>query len=361
MKNKTNIIIGILILLSGLLTFRLYNSLVKNPASTFALNKEIKNIEAENISLDNKITENKDILSQKKIEEESLTKELNNFDLIGQKEKLDELTKNIKDLELENIYGDLRLNRSFITNTKDSKNPEDNKESSLGESPLKESQLENALANKEETNSFKALDSIYFKDSLTNDEIKNNINFLPLVLEYAFNNDLNLKIARHNADVIEYYGVIDYLENGDNFLIKSKVLKYNTDLNKTKESAYNILSEEDKFLLLFKDLGIINYEENLSSYTEDLANKELSLMSEGGSENKDLNDINQYGIYAYETLNKGVNFINFLKIREDKDNRYLENLEGRIFIKESKREDKKILEYYDGSGEIFYTSEFTSE
>ena len=70
-KSLTYIVSIIIVLVSGFLLYLSYNNFVNNPKSTFAMNKQIKEIDVKIDKINSNINDNKEILSNKNIQIEN--------------------------------------------------------------------------------------------------------------------------------------------------------------------------------------------------------------------------------------------------------------------------------------------------
>lgn len=263
MKRSLTYIVNIfIVLVSGFLLYLSYNNFVNNPKSTFSMNKQIKEIDLKIDKIDSNINDNKEILSNKNIQIDNLKTELNNFNVIANKDKIDELKTNINYLDIKNVNSNLYLNN--VGNL---------------------------------TQTISPLNSLFISNNLNDEQIVSNLNFLPIYLEYTFNNNLNLKISKHNTNILKYIGVLNYLDEGSNYLVKAKLLKDYTDLNNINNEAYEILVGESKYLNLFNDLRIINFNNKGSNFTQDLEGKIRVLKNNKAIDEPDLKDVDLLGVF----------------------------------------------------------------
>lgn len=318
-KSLTYIVSIIIVLVSCFLLYLSYNNFVNNPKSTFAMNKQIKEIDLKIDKIDSNINDNKEILSNKNIQIDNLKTELNNFNVIANKDKIDELKTNINYLDIKNININLYLN-------------------SVGNL----------------TQTISPLNSLFISNHLNDEQIVSNLNFLPIYLEYTFNNNLNRKISKHNTNILKYIGVLNYLDEGSNYLVKAKLLKDYTDLNNINNEAYEILVSESKYLNLFNDLRIINFNNKGSKFTQGLEGKIRELKNNKAIEEPDLKDVDLLGVFSYDILNTSASHLLFLKTSDLQNERILEDDNGIKLMSNVKDNKEYKVNYYDSKGNSFY-------
>lgn len=320
MKRSLTYIVNIfIVLVSGFLLYLSYNNFVNNPKSTFSMNKQIKEIDLKIDKIDSNINDNKEILSNKNIQIDNLKTELNNFNVIANKDKIDELKTNINYLDFKNINSNLYLNN--VGNL---------------------------------TQTISPLNSLFISNNLNDEQIVSNLNFLPIYLEYTFNNNLNLKISKHNTNILKYIGVLNYLDEGSNYLVKAKLLKDYTDLNNINNEAYEILVGESKYLNLFNDLRIINFNNKGSNFTQDLEGKIRELKNNKAIDEPDLKDVDLLGVFSYDILNTSASHLLFLKTSDLQNERILEDDNGIKLMSNVKENKEYKVNYYDSKGNSFY-------
>lgn len=320
MKRSLTYIVNIfIVLVSGFLLYLSYNNFVNNPKSTFSMNKQIKEIDLKIDKIDSNINDNKEILSNKNIQIDNLKTELNNFNVIANKDKIDELKTNIIYLDFKNINSNLYLNN--VGNL---------------------------------TQTISPLNSLFISNNLNDEQIVSNLNFLPIYLEYTFNNNLNLKISKHNTNILKYIGVLNYLDEGSNYLVKAKLLKDYTDLNNINNEAYEILVGESKYLNLFNDLRIINFNNKGSNFTQDLEGKIRELKNNKAIDEPDLKDVDLLGVFSYDILNTSASHLLFLKTSDLQNERILEDDNGIKLMSNVKDNKEYKVNYYDSKGNSFY-------
>lgn len=320
MKRSLTYIVNIfIVLVSGFLLYLSYNNFVNNPKSTFSMNKQIKEIDLKIDKIDSNINDNKEILSNKNIQIDNLKTELNNFNVIANKDKIDELKTNINYLDIKNINSNLYLNN--VGNL---------------------------------TQTISPLNSLFISNNLNDEQIVSNLNFLPIYLEYTFNNNLNLKISKHNTNILKYIGVLNYLDEGSNYLVKAKLLKDYTDLNNINNEAYEILVGESKYLNLFNNLRIINFNNKGSNFTQDLEGKIRVLKNNKAIDEPDLKDVDLLGVFSYDILNTSASHLLFLKTSDLQNERILEDDNGIKLMSNVKENKEYRVNYYDSKGNSFY-------
>ena len=195
---------------------------------------------------------------------------------------------------------------------------------------------------------------MFISNNLNDEQIVSNLNFLPIYLEYTFNNNLNLKISKHNTNILKYIGVLNYLDEGSNYLVKAKLLKDYTDLNNINNEAYEILVGESKYLNLFNDLRIINFNNKGSNFTQDLEGKIRELKNNKAIEEPDLKDVDLLGVFSYDILNTSASHLLFLRTSDLQNERILEDDNGIKLMSNVKDNKEYKVNYYDSKGNSFY-------
>ena len=206
-KNKKIILSFIFIVLSVLFSFFGFSNLKKIGSSYFNLSRENASL----LEKKNKAEEKLKTLSQennsKKSKLEVINSEINKFHIIKEKtSEIDSMNKEIR----ESLIAFRKNNFNEFYNT-------DNRK----------------------INNYKPLKGNYIEENLTEDDIKSNLTMIQFILNSYYNFDLNRNISKHNLKAYENLGIIDYLIDGDNYMLKSILLNDTSKISKLKEEKEN--------------------------------------------------------------------------------------------------------------------------
>lgn len=165
-------------------------------------------------------------------------------------------------------------------------------------------------------NALTPLNGIFFDEALKNEDRIDNLIVLPIIINSYTNEYLNYEISRNNFKVIENLGILDYVENGDNYLVKSILLNdsSNSDILK-KRNSYLILLNS-RYLNAYRNI----YEEVTSSQifinnSKDYLNHNLK-DSTIPIEEKDKKKIDVLNAFCIDLLNSSSNQLNDFSITE---------------------------------------------
>ncbi|MGI5949322.1 hypothetical protein [Peptoniphilus sp.] len=218
---------------------------------------------------------------------------------------------------------------------------------------LQENNFDFSYSNFNDTNNIKPLDSYFFDDNMTEEDDKDNIIFLPIALNSYINEDLNYEISRNNFRVVQNLGILDYIENGDNYLVKSILLNDSSNSEVLKKRN-NYLLELNKFYLSAYE-NIFFEKEMTSSYID---NRMKILNSPDYDEaieleTKDMNRINALDAFCIDLLNSSSNHLSDFSISENDGIRQLKRKD--FVLMSEKINDKEInLTFFNkNNGKIF--------
>ncbi|MBU5669031.1 hypothetical protein KQI68_04160 [Peptoniphilus sp. MSJ-1] len=309
MKNNFKILISIGILFLGFVfTFFGLKNMRSMKTSYFKISRENTSILAE---LENS-KKNYDYLNQtlnnKKTRVENLNNELEKFDIISSK------SSEIEDLNLKLQDSILFFQNNFFDNYFESHNK------------IKDE---------------KSLNGIFINSDLDDISIKSNLAMLPYIINSPINYVLNQKIGRHNAKVYENLGILKYLENGDNYLIKSIILNDSSEISNLVEDKNKISLSVRDYYSVYKNI----YKQSISS-NKFIDSKNLNFNDINENEIKNNNEFNTLNAIAIEILNTSVNYLNDFNISKDgKETKLLNNEE--VLMSEKSIDNKIITTYYN--------------
>lgn len=218
---------------------------------------------------------------------------------------------------------------------------------------LQDNNFDFSYSNFESTNNIKPLDSYFFDENKTEGDDKDNIIFLPLAINSYINEDLNYEISRNNYRVVQNLGILEYIESGDNYLVKSILLNDSSNSEVLKKRN-NYLSELNKYYLnaydnIFSDKEMTrNYIDNRMKLLGSSADDEKIDL-----ETKDINKINALDAFCIDLLNSSCNHLNGFNISENDGIRQLKKSD--FVLMSEKIDDKEInLTFFNiNNGKIF--------
>lgn len=195
---------------------------------------------------------------------------------------------------------------------------------------------------REKINNFQVLKGNFIDKDLNYEDMNSNLLTMPFIVNSNFNYDLNRAIGKHNIKSFQNLGLVNYLINGDNFMLKSILLNNSSKVTKLKDEKEEILRRENN---LFKVC------ENI--YNEDYSKKINSLKDSEDKIIKD-EDVNILNALCLDILNSSANYLGNFKITKEDG---LDSLKykDKVLMTE-KIEDKKITtNYYKSLDKEVYT------
>lgn len=195
---------------------------------------------------------------------------------------------------------------------------------------------------REKINNLQVLKGNFIDKDLDYEDMSSNLLIIPFIVNSNFNYDLNRAIGKHNIKSFQNLGLVNYLINGDNFMLKSILLNNSSKVTKLKDEKEEILRRENN---LFKVC------ENI--YNEDYSKKINSLKDSEDKIIKD-EDVNILNALCLDILNSSANYLGNFKITKEDG---LDSLKykDKVLMTE-KIEDKKITtNYYKSLDKEVYT------
>lgn len=319
-KNKKIILSFIFIVLSVVFSFFGFSDLKEIGSSYFNLSRENSSL----IEKKNKADEKLKILSQennsKKSKLDVINSEINKFDIIKEKtSEIDSMNKEISESLI--LFRKNNFNEFYNTDIR-------------------------------KVSNYKTLKGNFIEDNLTEDDVKSNLTMIQFILNSYYNFDLNRNISKHNLKAYENLGIIDYLINGDNYMLKSILLNDTSKISKLKEEKENILKEEEDFFSIYEN--IYGNKENIKIPKSDKSGTVEDLKS---SEKDEDNNFKILNALCIDILNSSVNYLaNFKIIRENGVNK-LNILDDTIMSEENEKNKISITYYNRISGDAYTLTE----
>lgn len=201
-------------------------------------------------------------------------------------------------------------------------------------------------------NDYKPLKGNFFEENLTEEDVKSNLLMIEFLLNSYYNFDLNKNISKHNLKAYENLGIIDYLINGDNYMLKSILLNDTSKISKLKEEKENILKEEEEFFSVYENIYGDN--ENIKILRAD---KGKNLKIDTAKEKGEDNNFRILNALCIDILNSSVNYLENFKIVSENGINKLNVLDNTL-MSEKNENNKLTVTYYNRvSGDTYTLSE----
>lgn len=201
---------------------------------------------------------------------------------------------------------------------------------------------------KEKINNFKVLKGNFIDKDLSYEDINSNLIVLPFIVNSNYNYALNREIGKHNIKSFQNLGLVNYLINGENYMLKSILLNDSSKASKLKDEKENILNKEN---------NLLNISENI--FAVDLsAKKNLKIDSKENQMNeektKTANEEDILNALCIDILNSSANYLKgFNIIKEDDLNKL--KYGDKVLMTEKIEDNKVITNYYKGIDKEAYT------
>ncbi|MDU6742987.1 hypothetical protein [Peptoniphilus harei] len=198
---------------------------------------------------------------------------------------------------------------------------------------------------REKINSYSPLNGNFIDKDLSREDIEDNLSILPFFIDSYYTYDLNKSIGKHNIKAYENLGLVDYLLNGDNYLLKSILLNDSSKISRLKDEKDSILKKEE---------NLLEVSENIYGLNINFRNKNLT--DDNSSKDKEENDSQEDILNALclDILNSSINYLKGYEIiNEDGLNKFKSN--DKILMTEKIEEKKLTTNYYRGVDEKAYT------
>lgn len=316
-KNKQIVLSLLFIVIAFILTFLGFSNLKLMKSSYFTLSRENSTLVEKRNKSKEKLRSLGQDKNSKKSKLEVIDNEIKKFDIINNKDQeIDEINKEISD--------------SLIYFRKNNLNEFYN--------------IENG-----KLNNYIPLSGNFIENNLSEDDIKSNLIMIQFLLNSYYNYDLNRNISKHNIKAYENLGIIDYIKNGDNYIIKSILLNDTSNVSRLKEEKEKILKEEEEFFSVYENIYGSN--ENIKNLTTDNIAHSSDSKAEVESKFKRLNAI------SIDILNSSVNYLKDFKIINEAGTQKL-NILDKTIMSEKIEKNNKIITYYNRiNGEDYTVTE----
>lgn len=224
---------------------------------------------------------------------------------------------------------------------------------------------------------YRKLRSVYFSDDevASKSEAINNITINSLILNDYLYTILNTKIVKNNNEVFKNVGVLNQIEENNNYMIKDTLYKSLSKEENLKNK--NLLFEETKNIIKLKEESILAYDNLLypSEYNYNYLNQtknnlEIEKNNIGYNDKFKLNDdtlvnikkINKQELFNIDVISQNIDYLNSLdildKTLEEESGvqvlRYLVDNRNRLYLIEERLDGNPMtLNYYNPQGNAF--------
>ncbi|MBP2025201.1 hypothetical protein [Peptoniphilus stercorisuis] len=224
---------------------------------------------------------------------------------------------------------------------------------------------------------YRKLRSVYFSDDevASKSEAINNITINSLILNDYLYTILNTKIVKNNNEVFKNIGVLNQIEENNNYMIKDTLYKFLSKEENLKNK--NLLFEETKNIIKLKEESILAYDNLLypSEYNYNYLNQtknnlEIEKNNIAYNDKFKLNDdtlvnikkINKQELFNIDVISQNIDYLNSLdildKTLEEESGvqvlRYLVDHRNRLYLIEERLDGSPMtLNYYNPQGNAF--------
>lgn len=224
---------------------------------------------------------------------------------------------------------------------------------------------------------YRKLRSVYFSDDevASKSEAINNITINSLILNDYLYTILNTKIVKNNNEVFKNIGVLNQIEENNNYMIKDTLYKFLSKEENLKNK--NLLFEETKNIIKLKEESILAYDNLLypSEYNYNYLNQtknnlEIEKNNIAYNDKFKLNDdtlvnikkINKQELFNIDVISQNIDYLNSLdildKTLEEESGvqvlRYLVDNRNRLYLIEERLDGSPMtLNYYNPQGNAF--------
>lgn len=195
---------------------------------------------------------------------------------------------------------------------------------------------------REKINNFQVLKGNFIDKDLNYEDMNSNLLIMPFIVNSNFDYDLNRAIGKHNIKSFQNLGLVNYLINGDNFMLKSILLNNSSKVTKLKDEKEEILRRENNLFKVCENIYNEDYSKNINS----LKDSEDKIIKD--------EDVNILNALCLDILNSSANYLGNFKITKEDG---LDSLKykDKVLMTE-KIEDKKITtNYYKSLDKEVYT------
>lgn len=206
--------------------------------------------------------------------------------------------------------------------------------------------------------SLKPLESVFLEEANDFETARDNLTLLPFFVNSYAQNVLNYSIAKNNANIFESLGLTEYIKKGDNFLIKSILLKHPSKMEKLKDLSYETAAYKNNYYNYYEN--IFNFSKYSKSYLQNLRTEMNSRIEKYPNIlNVDLNKLDNMRrreVFSIEIINSSVNYLENFNIIEKDNTRNLVDKHENILMNEERSDNKNKINYFNLFRQEIYTS-----
>lgn len=201
---------------------------------------------------------------------------------------------------------------------------------------------------KNKINNFEVLKGNFIDKDLSYEDINSNLIVLPFIVNSNYNYALNREIGKHNIKSFQNLGLVNYLINGENYMLKSILLNDSSKASKLKDEKENILNKENNLLDISENIFAVD----LSAKKNLKIDSKENQMNEEKTKTENEEDI--LNALCIDILNSSANYLKgFNIIKEDDLNKL--KYGDKVLMTEKIEDNKVITNYYKGIDKEAYT------
>ena len=201
---------------------------------------------------------------------------------------------------------------------------------------------------KDKMNNFEVLKGNFIDKDLSYEDINSNLIVLPFIVNSNYNYALNREIGKHNIKSFQNLGLVNYLINGENYMLKSILLNDSSKASKLKDEKENILNKENNLLDISENIFAVD----LSAKKNLKIDSKENQMNEEKTKTENEEDI--LNALRIDILNTSANYLKgFNIIKEDDLNKL--KYGDKVLMTEKIEDNKVITNYYKGIDKEAYT------
>ncbi len=201
---------------------------------------------------------------------------------------------------------------------------------------------------KDKINNFEVLKGNFIDKDLSYEDINSNLIVLPFIVNSNYNYALNREIGKHNIKSFQNLGLVNYLINGENYMLKSILLNDSSKASKLKDEKENILNKENNLLDISENIFAVN----LSAKKNLKIDSKENQMNEEKTKTENEEDI--LNALCIDILNSSANYLKGFNIIKEDDLKKLK-YGDKVLMTEKIEDNKVITNYYNGVDKEAYT------
>lgn len=201
---------------------------------------------------------------------------------------------------------------------------------------------------KDKINNFEVLKGNFIDKDLSYEDINSNLIVLPFIVNSNYNYALNREIGKHNIKSFQNLGLVNYLINGENYMLKSILLNDSSKASKLKDEKENILNKKNSLLDISENIYAADFSAKKNS---EVSLKENQLDEE---KIKAENEEDILNALCLDILNSSANYLKGFSIIRENDLNKLK-YGDKILMTEKIEDNKVITNYYKGVDKEAYT------